>query len=154
MDLALGSLLFAGKWLFIGLIYLMLVVVLVAVRREMGQRLTTPELPAAVVPGRLKVIHGGSDPALTPGLILNLSHMTVLGAAVAQLGKKDLIIRDHYVSGRHARLSWDGVNWWVEDLDSANGTIVNGLEIPLKEKVHLPFGATVRTGDAIFELLT
>jgi hypothetical protein len=154
MNFAIGSLLFLGKWVLIALIYLMLIIVLAAVRREMRQRLNNPQLPPAAVPGRLRVLQGGDDPALTPGHLIDLPTALVLGADRKRLNKEDLVIRDRYVSGRHARLSWDGVYWWLKDLGSANGTRVNGQDCPPQEKVFVPIGATLQFGDVVFELLS
>lgn len=33
------------------------------------------------------------------------------------------------VSRQHARLTWDGTSYWIEDLESHNGTFVNGLAV-------------------------
>ena len=41
----------------------------------------------------------------------------------------DLQIPGSSVSGRHCELSFDGTNWWVTDLQSRNGTRVNGKPI-------------------------
>jgi hypothetical protein len=153
MDFAIGSLLFFGKWVLIGLIYLMLFLVLLAVRREMGQRLANPELPTAAIPGRLRVLQGGSDPTLTTGHIINLSTSVALGADKNQLSKRDIVIKDRFVSGRHAELSWDGVHWWLKDLGSANGSRVNGRLTTPNEKIYVPVGATLQFGDVVFELL-
>jgi hypothetical protein len=154
MDFAIGFLLFFGKWILIGLIYLMLIVILVAVRREMKQRLDNPELVSASIPGRLRIIESGGDPVLTEGHILNLPTVLIIGADKTKLKPKDLVIRNQFVSGRHAELSWDGVHWWLKDLGSANGSRINGRECPPEEKVYVPIGATLQIGDAVFELLS
>lgn len=154
MDIAFGSLLFFGKWILIALIYLMLFLVLFTVRAEMGQRLANPELPTATIPGRLRVLQGGNDPALTNGHVINLPTSVVVGGDRKQLSKGDLVIKDRFVSGRHAELSWDGVNWWLKDLDSANGSRINGRLATPNEKVYVPVGATLQFGDVVFELLS
>lgn len=41
----------------------------------------------------------------------------------------DIVIAASYVSGRHARFSLMGQNLFVEDLNSTNGTAVNGRRI-------------------------
>ena len=41
----------------------------------------------------------------------------------------DIVIGDAEVSRRHASLTWDGSHWIIEDLGSANGTVVNGARI-------------------------
>lgn len=153
MDFAVASLLFIGKWVLVALIYLMLFMVLMAVRREMGQRLANPELPGSAIPGRLRVLQGGSDPALTNQHVINLPTTLTFGADPKQLSKQDLVINDRFVSGRHAELSWDGVNWWLEDLGSANGSRINGRLAKPHEKIYVPIGATLQFGDVVFELL-
>jgi|SRR5271157_313345 len=50
----------------------------------------------------------------------------------------DLPINDETASARHARLSYHHHQWWIEDLNSTNGTKLN------KEKLTLP---TVLTSD-------
>lgn len=37
----------------------------------------------------------------------------------------DLSLDDNTVSAEHARLSYHHLNWWVEDLGSRNGTLLN-----------------------------
>ncbi len=41
----------------------------------------------------------------------------------------DAVIPDPSVSGRHARVTFDGVTWVVTDLDSTNGTWLNGARL-------------------------
>lgn len=45
---------------------------------------------------------------------------------------------DHGVSRRHAQLTTDGQRWWVEDLQSANGTFVGPAGAPLPTVAVLP----------------
>ena len=118
----------------------------------MGQHLQPASSPA-VAPGRLRVVNAGSDPRLDGGQLIPLASEVVLGAEADRLGPHDLLVQDLYVSGRHARLSWDGVRWWVEDLGSTNGTFVDEQRIAPQDRVLLPVGGTLRVGDATFELL-
>lgn len=53
----------------------------------------------------------------------------------------DLQLDDETVSVRHARLSYHHGQWWVEDLDSTNGTSLN------REKLSI--AAVLTTGDEI-----
>ena len=48
-------------------------------------------------------------------------------------------VEDDAVSSRHARLSYHHNHWWLEDLDSTNGTLIN------QEKLALP--TVVISGD-------
>lgn len=40
-------------------------------------------------------------------------------------------IPDHALSARHARLSFHHNQWWIEDLGSTNGTLLNQIKITL-----------------------
>jgi pSer/pThr/pTyr-binding forkhead associated (FHA) protein len=148
--LALWSmLLLAGKWLMIGLVYAALLVVVAAVRQEARLRLSGEPaaggLPAA--PGRLRVL-SGSD-GLRPGRTFDLRPVTTLGAAA----DNTIVVADPYVSGYHARLSWDGAGWWVEDLDSSNGTLVNGQPCQPNARCPLSPGGRLTLGDLLLELV-
>lgn len=149
MDIVWGTLLFAGKWLFITLIYLVLFMVVVVVRREMGLRLTGELQTPVVAAGRLKIIKGGTDPHARHGTILALPNEATLGSD----RENNLVLTDQFVSGRHARLRWDGATWWLEDLGSKNGTFINARQCPPHREQPVPFGATLLLGDMAFELL-
>lgn len=41
---------------------------------------------------------------------------------------------DMGVSVRHAQLTTDGERWWIEDLDTSNGTYVSTVGLPLPER--------------------
>ena len=41
----------------------------------------------------------------------------------------DIVINDTFVSGRHARVGLMGADLVIEDLQSTNGTLVNGKEV-------------------------
>jgi hypothetical protein len=145
----LNSLLFGGKWALIGLVYLVLVVILIAVRREMVSHSREPERPSAVAAGRLKVIQAGSDRRISPGKFLPLKPETRLGAEV----DNDIILDDQFVSRYHAHLRWDGAVWWIEDVGSSNGTTVDGKICPPRVPQPLQNGASLKMGDMVFELV-
>jgi hypothetical protein len=147
--ISLNTLLFAGKWVLIGLVYLILIISVITVRREMVYRPVGHERAAAAVAGRLKVVKAGSDGRNLPGKMLPLKPETRLGAEI----DNDVILNDKFVSGHHARLRWDGAVWWIEDLGSSNGTSVNGQLCPPREPRPLRSGASLKLGDMIFELV-
>ncbi len=142
-------LLFALKWVFLGLIYVALSILLLAVRREMSLRLKENRRLASAAPGRLRVLDAGGDTHTRPGTILQLSPETSLGAEEGN----EILLHDSYVSGYHARLHWDGASWWVEDLGSRNGTSVDGRPCPPRSPQRVSPGANIQVGDMIFELL-
>ncbi|MCC6323116.1 MAG: FHA domain-containing protein [Phycisphaerales bacterium] len=59
-----------------------------------------------------------------------------------------LPISDTTVSRRHAELTPDDGEWWIRDLNSQNGTWVNGVQIT--ERTRLRLGDQVRTGATLF----
>jgi hypothetical protein len=144
-----GILLLVLKWVFIGLVYLILAVVLLAVRRELSTRVQDNSESASVLPGRLRVVQPGGDNRLTAGSLISLKPVTRLG------GEKDndIILRDPFISGHHARLQWDGVAWWVEDLDSRNGTFIQQARMAPFTPAQLENGNILRLGDMSFEFL-
>lgn len=56
----------------------------------------------------------------------------------------DFVLGDDYSSARHARLFRRGQEWFVEDLDSRNGTYVGGTRIEQPERVNT--GTDIRIG--------
>lgn len=62
----------------------------------------------------------------------------------------DLTLDDPTVSRRHAAFVLRGDEWWVVDLESTNGTQVNGH--PVREQALTP-GARVSLGEAAVEFL-
>jgi len=55
-----------------------------------------------------------------------------------------LPITDNTVSRRHSELTPDGDVWYLRDLSSQNGTIVNG--VPIKDRIRLEQGDEIRVG--------
>ena len=64
----------------------------------------------------------------------------------------DLVLDDELVSGRHARISPSGSGVLVEDLDSRNGTFVNGVRVCGPTAVNA--GDQVVVGVSVLELRT
>jgi pSer/pThr/pTyr-binding forkhead associated (FHA) protein len=87
--------------------------------------------------GTLTVTQGKSDDEQVVARQHPLMPITSIGRA----NSNTLVIDDEYASSRHALISLRGQQWWLEDLDSRNGTLLNDnpLEAP----------AVVTTGDVI-----
>ncbi|MEJ5928448.1 FHA domain-containing protein [Corynebacterium sp. H128] len=91
--------------------------------------LPLPKLGNKGAPHLLKVIEGP----------LMGSHMDISTLQDLTLGRSqdaDFVVGDDYASGRHARLFKRGNDWFVEDLDSRNGTYVAGMRIEQPERVR------------------
>ncbi|MES2171419.1 MAG: FHA domain-containing protein [Actinomycetota bacterium] len=69
---------------------------------------------------------------------------------IGRSSESGLVIRDDYTSTHHARLMlWDG-NWVIQDLDSTNGTFLDGNRVTLPTPV--PPNTPIRIGTTSFEL--
>ncbi len=69
---------------------------------------------------------------------------------IGRSSESGLVIRDEYTSTHHARLMlWDD-RWVVQDLDSTNGTFVDGARVTTPTTV--PAGVPVTIGTTSFEL--
>lgn len=60
----------------------------------------------------------------------------------------DLALEDKTVSAMHARLSFHHGQWWVEDLNSRNGTFLN--EKPVSQPLVITAGDELRCGHVAF----
>ena len=56
------------------------------------------------------------------------------------------------VSRQHARIHWDGRAYWLEDLESTNGTLLNGQRIVRERLRHLDVITLGKTAELIFVL--
>jgi hypothetical protein len=70
--------------------------------------------------------------------------------AIGRSAESGLVIRDDYTSTHHARLLLWNEGWVIQDLDSTNGTFLDGSRVSLPTLV--PLGAPVTIGTTTFEL--
>ena len=64
-------------------------------------------------------------PRALKGVRLNIAGPVVIGRAPGA----DIVIPTDYVSARHARFTLAGTSLMLEDLNSTNGTLLNGTRI-------------------------
>lgn len=69
---------------------------------------------------------------------------------IGRSSESGLVIRDDYTSTHHARLMLWNDQWVIQDLDSTNGTTVDGTKVVLPTPV--PANTTVTIGLTSFEL--
>jgi pSer/pThr/pTyr-binding forkhead associated (FHA) protein len=62
----------------------------------------------------------------------------------------EIALEDPTVSNRHARLSYHHAQWWLEDLQSTNGTSLNGQAVSSPQVVTA--GDVVRCGQVELRL--
>lgn len=86
--------------------------------------------------------------ALLPDIVLN-SDLTLIGKAE---GTVDVIIPLPTVSRVHAKIEKSGGNYYLTDLNSRNGTYINGEKLLEKKSQHLSQGDEIRFADAVYLL--
>ncbi|GAA1586726.1 FHA domain-containing protein FhaB [Leucobacter aridicollis] len=70
--------------------------------------------------------------------------------SIGRSSDSTLVIVDEYTSTYHARLARSGDNWVLTDLDSTNGTLLNGEKV--RGSVNVPTFTPVTIGKTTFEL--
>jgi hypothetical protein len=118
-----------------------------------------PAAPTAAVNRPAPPAGGGADATSENATRLVITSGAKAGAefplgrdeiTIGRSSDSAIIIRDDYTSTHHARLMlWNG-RWMLQDLDSTNGTFLNGSRVTVPTPI--PLGATVKVGATTFEL--
>jgi pSer/pThr/pTyr-binding forkhead associated (FHA) protein len=72
------------------------------------------------------------------------------GVSIGRDADNDIVLADSKVSRRHARISLQEEAWVLEDLGTANGTILNGLPVASKT---LTSGDIFKIGEFTFRYI-
>jgi pSer/pThr/pTyr-binding forkhead associated (FHA) protein len=126
-------------WVVRLLFLLLLYVFLFGIARMLLRDLTAASREPTTELGRLLVV---ASPAGEPaeGSSLSLDAITTLGRDV----NNAVVVDDQFASTQHAVLTFRGRTWYVEDLDSTNGTFVNGS--PVEGVAPVGYGDEVQIG--------
>lgn len=95
------------------------------------------------IKGSLIVI-SSSHEALPSGSWMPLYHETTLGRAT----NNTIVLDDEYTSNEHAKINLLDDQWWLEDLNSSNGTLLNDL--PINKPTVITMGDLITIGETIF----
>lgn len=110
-----------GRVAFIAALYLFLFLLAILLWKELrvkGAR-STERAPADLL------VVEPFDTGLDPGERIPLLALSSIGRG----RENDVALDDSFLSGDHARLSWNGRGWVLEDLNSTNGTRLNGKAV-------------------------
>lgn len=145
--IAEGWLYAALRVIFIGLIYLFLFLVLRATVRDL-------HLAAGTMPGEERraadlalLTLDAAESSLLPGQALALQPETSLG----RVSGNTIVIDDPRTSARHAELRFERGQWWLRDLGSSNGTMLNGE--PVRTVMGIRAGDVLQCGRVRFRLV-
>ncbi len=113
-------------------LYAFLIIVLLTLWRDIRQATrSSVKSPEA----HLELLQEQTTPRAFP-----LSEVNLIGRAA----DNTITFTHETVSAYHARLSFQGGQWWLEDLDSRNGTTVNDIE--LEGPLVLTYGDRITFG--------
>ncbi|MEW9121078.1 MAG: FHA domain-containing protein [Thermotaleaceae bacterium] len=76
------------------------------------------------------------------------SYPLVANMIIGRKNGNDIVIKDPYISNEHAQIIMDEGNYFLEDMDSANGTFLNDEKI--MDVVKLRNGDRLRIGQVEF----
>lgn len=129
--------LFVGRLLLVAFLYLFL--------------FTTMKTGIGLVRGQRKdaaiwTVNVEKGPANLRGLSVDILGPVVMGRSPSS----DIVIDEPFVSATHARYTLQGPALVLEDLQSTNGTLVNGH--PIDQPVTLRDEDEVQVGDAIMRI--
>jgi len=87
-------------------------------------------------------------PGRAPALLVRVDGQTgvkrfVKKFRIGRAADNDVVVSDPHVSQQHAEVTFEGGKWWIRDLDSTNGTVVQGERI---DKVVVEGALRVRLG--------
>ncbi len=95
----------------------------------------------------LEVVEPGNNINLKCGSLIPVVQKLSIGR-----DKRNMVqLEERYVSGRHAIIKLEGDGYYIEDLNSTNGTIINNNKIT--EKVWLNSGDLIKVGTSIFRVI-
>ena len=136
----------ALKFGFIAVLYLFLLWVTRSALRDLRQTAAPTDAPADFADEREM---GAGDPSLVvvrgAGLAAGNSFDVFGGLKIGRSADNDIRIADRYASQQHARVHTRRGNYFIEDLNSTNGTLLNAE--PLHGDAALHPGDVIRIGD-------
>ena len=139
----------ALKFAFLGVLYLFLVWIAGSARKDLKRNAGTATAPEAgrrgggpAAPDAWLVVEASDN--LDPGSRFDLFG----GATLGRSADADISFSDRYASGLHARVYARADRYFIEDMNSTNGTLLDGA--PVIGEVEIPDGAKIAIGDTSF----
>jgi hypothetical protein len=138
----------AARVTFIALIYGFLFLVLRTTARELAVAARSMSGDGGRPAQATLVLLDGAGSSLPPGHSWSLQAMTSIG----RVDENDLVVDDPHMSAHHAELRFDRGQWWLRDLGSRNGTLLNGE--PVRAVVAVRHGDVLQCGRVRFQLVS
>ena len=128
------------------LLYLFVALGFLAIASDLRRAARKPlprQEPSAL--GQLFLVEPGPT-GLEPGKLFPLSAVSSIGRSL----RSTVSLDDEFLSAEHSLLSWRDGTWWLEDLESTNGTFVNGVRIT--QSVPISPGDLIEIGRVVLRL--
>jgi hypothetical protein len=135
------------RLLFVFLLYFFVFQVIRVMLREMQLFAAGEESEPVSDPSGYLLVKDPGESGLRAGQRIPLEPVSVIG----RHPRATIVLDDAFVSSEHAQLSWSDGRWWVTDLDSTNGTVLNGREVTIP--TGLRFGDVVEIGEISLQLV-
>ncbi|MGK2954372.1 MAG: FHA domain-containing protein [Solirubrobacterales bacterium] len=141
----------ALKFAFLAVLYLFLVWVASSARKDLARNRGESDTSRSDSP-----LGGGGGGTQDAWLVVEASDSLAPdtrfdlfgGATLGRSAQADISFEDRYASGLHARVYARGDRYFVEDMNSTNGTLLNGG--PLEGEYELADGMKIAIGDTTF----
>jgi hypothetical protein len=138
----------ALKFAFLGVLYLFLFWIASSARKDLKRNTGTSPAPETgrrgtrSAPDAWLVVETSDN--LDPGSRFDLFG----GATLGRSQDADIAFSDRYASGLHARVYARADRYFIEDMNSTNGTLLDGA--PVIGEMEIPDGAKIAIGDTSF----
>jgi hypothetical protein len=135
------------RLLFVFLLYFFVFQVIRVMLRELQTFAAGETREPVSDPGGSLLVKDAGDSGLRSGQRIPLEPVTVIG----RHPRATIVLDDAFVSSEHVQVSWSDGRWWVTDLDSTNGTVVNGRDVTIP--TGLRFGDVIDIGEISLQLV-
>ncbi|NRY57846.1 pSer/pThr/pTyr-binding forkhead associated (FHA) protein [Clostridium acetobutylicum] len=95
----------------------------------------------------LEVLEPGMNKTIRRGSVVPVSREITIG----RKDDNSIMLNEGYVSGHHARVYLRNNQYILEDLNSTNGTVLNGQKI--KSKAYIKSGDEIKIGSSLFKVI-
>ncbi|URZ05120.1 hypothetical protein CLROS_004440 [Clostridium felsineum] len=95
----------------------------------------------------LEVVDSGMNESIRNGSVVPVSREITIG----RKDDNSIMLNEGYVSGHHARVYLRNNQYILEDLNSTNGTVLNGQKI--KSKAYIKAGDEIKIGSSVFKVI-
>lgn len=148
---------------FLALLWIFIFSIISVIRADLFGQKVVSKVASANMPKAFATVPGSTTTSANPAeqkatkLVVTAGEKTGTEIALAgrqltigRAGDSDLVVDDEYTSTHHAKLVFINGEWLIQDLDSTNGTLLDGKKVATTQVV--PMNTQVRVGQTSFEL--